>query len=72
MPTDLFCLIDDFCQLFIPQWEAQILEHKDKKRNRPGNMSVSEIMTIMISFHQSNHRNFKNYYKDIIEVTSLA
>ncbi len=25
-------------------------------------MSSSEIMTIIISFHQSHYRNFKNYY----------
>ena len=67
MLTDLFCLIDDFCQLFIPLWEAQMLEHKGKKRNRPGSMSLSEIMTILIFFHQSNHRNFKNYYIGLIQ-----
>ncbi len=30
-------------------------------------MSASEIMTILIFFHQSNHRNFKNYYIGLIQ-----
>ena len=34
MLIDLFCYIDDFCQTFIPQWEAQMLNNKNKKRIR--------------------------------------
>ncbi len=29
-------------------------------------MTMSEIMTITIAFHMSNHRDFKNYYKGYI------
>jgi hypothetical protein len=25
-------------------------------------MSISEMMTVIISFHMSHHRDFKNYY----------
>jgi hypothetical protein len=35
-----------------------------KKRNRPGQLSTSEIMTIIIYFHQSHYRDFKTYYKE--------
>ena len=31
-------------------------------------MSLSEILTIVIHFHQSNHRTFKHYYKDYVAV----
>ena len=62
MITDLFCIIDDFMQIFTPQWESTMLDSKERKRNRPGNMSPSEIMAILIGFHQSNYRTFKYYY----------
>ncbi|ALB21831.1 hypothetical protein AVI53_05985 [Piscirickettsia salmonis] len=53
----LFCVIDDFCQELLPQWNAILLEDTNKKRNKPSQMSTSEIMTIMIYFHKSNYRN---------------
>ncbi|QGN91879.1 hypothetical protein Psal005_01921 [Piscirickettsia salmonis] len=59
----LFCIVDDFCQVFLPHWKASLLEHQDKQRNKPSRMSTSEIMTIMIYFHQSHYRNFKHYYQ---------
>lgn len=58
----LFTDVDDFNLKFYPVWEKQQLESGVKKRRRAGNMSPSEIMTILIHFHQSNHRDFKNYY----------
>ena len=60
--TDIFCDVDDFCNVFIPQWELQLLNDGTKKRRRSSRMSSSEIMTIIISFHISHHRDFKNYY----------
>ncbi len=63
----LFCVIDDFCQELLPQWNAILLEDTNKKRNKPSQMSTSEIMTIMIYFHKSNYRNFKMYYLHVIK-----
>ncbi len=40
---------------------------KNKKRNRACNMSLSEIMTIMIMYHTSYAKNFKYFYKTCIE-----
>ena len=59
---ELFCNIDDFCQEFIPAWNKELIESNEKKRNRDSRMSISEIMTIVILFHQSGFRNFKNFY----------
>ena len=59
---ELFCDVDDFCKLFIPQWQKQLLENKTKTQLRKSNFSHSEIMTIIIHFHQSHYSNFKNYY----------
>ncbi|PCS23457.1 Mobile element protein [Candidatus Enterovibrio escicola] len=33
-----------------------------KQRNKPFRLSVSEVMTIVIAFHQSEYRDFKTYY----------
>ncbi len=38
------------------------LESGDKKRRRQGVMSPSELMTILINFHQSHYKDFKSYY----------
>lgn len=60
--VELFCDVDDFCKVFIPQWQKQLLEDGTKKRQRDGRMTTSEIMTIVVSFHMSHYRDFKNYY----------
>lgn len=60
--VELFCDVDDFCKVFIPQRHKQLLEDGTKKRKRDCHMSMSEIMTVIIGFHTSNHRDFKNYY----------
>lgn len=58
----LFCDVDDFCQAFLPHWQHEQLTHGERQRRRPGQLSVSEIMTIIVYFHQSNYRHFKGYY----------
>jgi len=57
-----FCDVDDFCKVFIPEWEARLITNGEIKRRRVKRMSNAEIMTIIISFHQSHYRDFKNYY----------
>ena len=59
---ELFCDIDDFCQVFEPQWQATLLGNGLKRRRRDRSMSLSEIMTILVSFHQQSYRNFKHFY----------
>jgi hypothetical protein len=61
---ELFVSVDDFCQIFLPKWEAQQVEEGSKKRLRRGQLSVSEIMTILVYFHQSQYRTFKAYYTE--------
>jgi hypothetical protein len=59
---ELFVSIDDFCLIFLPAWEARQMAAGSKKRLRHGQLSISEIMTILIYFHHSWYRNFKAYY----------
>lgn len=61
---ELFVSVDDFCQGFLPFWNQQLIEDGSKKRQRAGQLSVSEIMTIIIHFHQSRYRHFKAYYTE--------
>ena len=64
---ELFCSVDDFCQTFEPQWKQQLLGVGLKLRNRQRSLSLSEIMTILIAFHQSCYRNFKTYYLEKVQ-----
>lgn len=59
---EIYCDVDDFCNVFIPEWEKVLIESGKRKRRRKGRMSSSEIMTIIILFHRSNYRDFKNFY----------
>jgi Transposase DDE domain len=61
---ELFVSVDDFCQVFLPAWERNLLTDGSKKRCRSGQLRISEIMTIIIYFHQSHYRNFKAYYME--------
>ena len=61
---ELFVNVDDFCQIFLPVWEKKLLADGSKKRCRAGQLRISEIMTILIYFHQSHYRNFKAYYTE--------
>jgi len=58
----LFCDVDDFCQAFLPIWSKQLLASGAKQRLRVRSLTISEIMTILIAFHQSHYRDFKAYY----------
>ena len=64
--TELFCDVDDFCQDFIPKWETRLLEEGHRKRCRSSRLSMSEMITLMIHFHQSHYRNFKAYYLEYV------
>ena len=59
---ELFCDVDDFCQAFVPVWNRQLLKSGQKQRQRARSLQLSEIMTILIAFHQSHYRDFKAYY----------
>jgi len=63
---ELFCDVDNFCQSFVPVWQKQLLVAGDLQRQRERSLSISEIMTILIHFHQSHYRDFKAYYTDYV------
>jgi len=64
---ELFCDVDDFMLRFVPQWKASQLA-AGKQRERAGQLCPSEVMTILIHFHQSHYRTFKAYYTEHVQV----
>ncbi len=45
--------VDEFCLLFEPQWLKHLIESGEKQRIKPSRLFSSEVMTILIAFHQS-------------------
>lgn len=60
--TELFCQIDDFCKTFEPKLHKHLITNNKKTRSRATSVSLSELMTIMILFHQLRFRQFKIFY----------
>ena len=60
-----------FCLKFLPYFEQHLLNLEGKQRKRPSKMSPSEIMTIVIHFHQSQFRSFKAYYQTVLQKNLL-
>ena len=65
----IFCDVDDFCKEFEPEWRKILVENQDrsligdkKRRSRRTELSLSEAMTIVILFHKTGYRTFKDYY----------
>lgn len=64
--VEIFCEIDDFCKQFLHHQQAKILPNPNRKRRRECRMSTSEIMTIVILFHLSHYRTFKDFYHECV------
>lgn len=63
----IFCDVDDFCNYYEQHTQEQLLtSNRDNNvrlnTNKCG-LSLSEVMTIIIFFHLSDYRKFKNFYK---------
>jgi len=65
--VELFCSIDDFWKTFKSEWDTHLIENKRSKVGPKPQMSISEMMTIVVLFHQSDYRTFKHFYKYVQE-----
>ncbi len=61
---ELFCAVDDFWNTVAPGWHQMMLATGHTKRQRRGQLTTSEMMTILIHVHQSHYRDFKAFYTD--------
>src|SRR5690349_17301951 len=59
---NLFCFVDDFCNGFEPWYRKQLISSGSIRRNRPCRLSLSEVITILIAYHQSGMACFKYFY----------
>ena len=65
---ELYCVVDDFLKDFFPKFEKNLIESGQKKSRKSCSMSLSEIMTIMIYFHQIRFRDFKSFYTQYLKL----
>jgi len=61
----LFCFVDDFCKGFEPWYKKQLISREIVRRNRRCRLCLSEILTILIAYHQSGMSCFKYFYLDL-------
>ena len=61
--VEIFCLFDEFCKIFEPELKKHLLDVPGKRRrNRKCRVSDAEIMTMLVLFHTSRHRDLKAFY----------
>lgn len=60
--TTLYCSVDDFWKTFKQEWDQHLISNGKSKRGPEPELSIPEMMTIVILFHQSNYRTFKHFY----------
>jgi IS5 family transposase len=60
--TTLFCSVDDFWTSFESEWNKRLIDSCKPRTGPQPELSVPEMMTIVILFHQSNFRTFKHFY----------
>lgn len=61
-----FCFVDDICTSLDAALAAQPLLPPRSSRGRPSKMCSSEIVCILLLFHQMGYRCLKHFYKDYV------
>ena len=64
--VEIYCNVDDFTKTFVPKWKKQRIETQEKMRNKPSGLSESEVITLLILFHQSDYKTLKHFYVDYV------
>ena len=59
---EIFCDVDDFMLIFDKWFKSRVLSQAPSTRGCKASLSMSEVMTIIIWFHQSHYRDFKTFY----------
>jgi hypothetical protein len=68
--TEIFYLVDEFCKEYDKAKEGHELTQTTNKktRNRKFRLCDSEVITILIIFHQGQFRNFKHFYINYVQL----
>jgi hypothetical protein len=64
--TELFVLLDDFCAEYDQFLQKQFLP-KNRNPTRVPCLQISEIMCVILLFHQSPAKNFKYFYTSYLQ-----
>lgn len=64
--TEIFCDIDDFCKNYLKRTTMYLLPNPARIRERELQMSVSEMMTVIVLFQMSHYRTFKDFYQECV------
>ena len=62
----LLCFIDDFCKEFENWYKKTLITSGVRKHNKPCKIILSEIITVLIAFHQSGMLCFKYFYLELM------
>lgn len=67
---DIFVRVDDFCLEFEKEFKKYTLksDSNTKKRNRKASLSDSEVISLLIAFHDGHFKNFKAFYTGYVLV----
>lgn len=67
---ETFIKVDDFCNEFSKEFSKvqtpRLVKSGKKHRNRATSLSDSEIITLLITFHGGQFRNFKHFYLNYV------
>jgi DDE family transposase len=66
--TELFCFVDDFCRVSDDWINHSFLSTKTRKPTRIPEISHSEILTVILLYHQSPCKNFKYFYMSYLQL----
>lgn len=61
-----FCLFDNFSRSFCPFYSSYQLKSGIRHRNRSTEISLPELMTIVVEFHYSHYTSFKAFYLEYV------
>jgi hypothetical protein len=69
MLTKIFCEIDDFMQEFEKSYKERLIADKKSEIKYNSRLSMSEVMSILVYYHNYGNRTFKDFYlKTVKEV----
>lgn len=66
--TALFCFVDDFCKASDHWINSSYLSQDNRKATRIPEVTHSEILTIILLYHQSPCKNFKYFYVSYLQL----
>jgi len=62
MLTKIFCDIDDFMQEFEEKYKERLIAENGSKIKYNSKLSMSEVMSIVVYYHNYGNRTFKDFY----------